>query len=444
MSVFLTSVRVPPLVALYSEDCRLPNVGTDYTRIGGPKRYIWNTEEKQVLYILSKHYSNKANDLWKVYLAYFYNRYRQSKKPRRSAWETMRLCNLYPTRYRVWWNVATTARIKQLLEDIAHSVDIRLLSATQGTLKKPVMTPRKRGSPASSTSSSGNGSWQSDRSDPTKKPRTPKKQQYKLAGGLLTPPSSRKQKASQEDRPIPPIAFRGLNGAEGFVAGSFMHDSPLVAQYPVDEQNYLRDLERHLGRDHQGHTLFAAADNAPVYGAIPSSQVLAVLPIDEVLQCMSATTAPFFLGKILAAKNTGAARRAVASSTRRKLDCNDGVALGRLMLLLGIPERYLRRVCWSLLADWWYPENKSDAWMSNDDFVRGLSEGYKELSPDFADLTADVHKRLPNGLIEGEASHQRSPATHLGFENFLADVEDAAFGGKIAGRSRRIGQFVEP
>ncbi|KAL8984298.1 MAG: hypothetical protein Q9177_004737 [Variospora cf. flavescens] len=381
---------------------------------------MWNPEEKQVLYILSKHYSNQANDLWKVYNAYFYISYRQSKKPRRSAWETMRLWNLNPTRYRVWWNAATTARVKRRLDDIAHSVDVRLLSAPQGTLKKLVTTPRKRASPAPSTSSSGNGSWQSDQSDPIEKPRTPKKQHYKLAGGLLTPPSSGKQNASQEYRPIPPIAFRafssisqGLNGAEGFVAGTFMHDSPLVAQYPVDEQNYLHDLERHLGRDHQ------------VYGAIPSSQVLAVLPINEVLRCMSATTAPFFIGKILAAKNTGAARRAVASSTRRKLDGNDGVAFGRLMLLLGIPERHLRRVCWSLLADWWYPEHKSDAWMSNDDFVRGLSEGYKQFSPDFADLD-----RLPNGLIEGEASHQRSPATQLGFESFLADVENAAFGGR--------------
>ncbi|KAI4129823.1 MAG: hypothetical protein LQ341_006528, partial [Variospora aurantia] len=469
------------------EDCRLPNVGTDYTRIGGPKRYIWNPEEKQVLYILSKHYSNQANDLWKVYNAYFYIRYRQSKKPRRSAWETMRLWNLNPTRYRVWWNAATTARVKQRLDDIAHSVDVRLLSAPQGTLKKLVTTPRKRASPAPSTSSSGNGSWQSDQSDPIEKPRTPKKQHYKLAGGLLTPPSSGKQNASQEYRPIPPIAFRafssisqGLNGAEGFVAGTFMHDSPLVAQYPVDEQNYLHDLERHLGRDHQGHTPFVsvsakllrvfhhalrrtrsiqgeptewklaviqlsavpslvravwdleAGEHAPkskgewvVYGAIQSSQVLAVLPIDKVLRCMSATTAPFFVGKILAAKNTGAARRAVASSTRRKLDGNDGIAFGRLMLLLGIPERHLRRVCWSLLADWWYPEHKADAWMSNDDFVQGLSEGYKQLSPDFADLD-----RLPNGLIEGEASHQRSPATQLGFENFLADVENTAFGGR--------------
>ncbi|KAL9018722.1 MAG: hypothetical protein Q9185_003952 [Variospora sp. 1 TL-2023] len=263
MSVFLKSVRVPPLAALYSEDCRLPNVGTDYTRIGGPKRYMWNPEEKQVLYILSKHYSNKANDLWKVYIAYFYVRYQQSKKPRRSAWETMRLCNLYPTRYRVWWNAATTARLKQRLEDIAHSLDVRLLSAIQGTPRKPLTTPRKRGSPAPSTSSSGNESWQSHQSDP--KPRTPKKQQYKLAGGLLTPPSSRKQKALQQDRPIPPIAFRafssisqGLNGAEGFVAGSFIHDSTLPAQYPIDEKNYLRDLERHLGRDHQGYTPFVS------------------------------------------------------------------------------------------------------------------------------------------------------------------------------------------
>lgn len=44
MSVFLKSVRVPSLASLYGEDCRLPNVGMDYTRIGGPRRYTWNPE----------------------------------------------------------------------------------------------------------------------------------------------------------------------------------------------------------------------------------------------------------------------------------------------------------------------------------------------------------------------------------------------------------------
>lgn len=164
--------------------------------------------EKQVLYILSKHYSNKANDLWKVYLAYFYNRYRQSKRPRRSAWETMRAWNLYPTRYHVWWNAATTARQKHRLEVIAHSIDVHLQSVTQ---MKPVATPRKRVPQAPSSSSSSDGGWQSDQSDTTRKPQTPHKQQYSLVGGLLTPPSSRKQKASQNQRPIPPIAFRGTS-----------------------------------------------------------------------------------------------------------------------------------------------------------------------------------------------------------------------------------------
>ncbi|KAL9049590.1 MAG: hypothetical protein Q9206_005447 [Seirophora lacunosa] len=438
--------------------------------------------EKQVLYLLSKHYSNKSNDLWKVYLAYFYKRYRQSKKPRRSAWETMRAWNLSPTRYHVWWNAATTARLKHRIEDIAHSIDVHLLSATQ---MKPVATPRKRAPQAPNSSSSSDGGWQSDRSDTTRKRCTPHKQQYSLAGGLLTPPSSRKQKASQKQRHIPPIAFRGMNGTEGFVAGSFMHAPFPAAHFPVDEHNYLFDLERHLGREHQGHTPFIsvsetllrvlhhalrrirsnhgepkdwklaviqlaavpslvkavwdldAGEHAPrargewvVYGAIPSSQVLAVLPMDKVLQCMSVTTAPFFIDKVQAAKNTGAARRAVASDTKRTVDYNDGVAFGRLLLLLGIPERHLRQVCWSLLADWWYPENKRSAWASNVGFTQGLNEGYKEPSSDYADLTTDAHESLPNSLMELEAGQQGSSATHLGFDDFLADMERAAFGGR--------------
>lgn len=152
--------------------------------------------------------------------------------------------------------------------------------------------------------------------------------------------------------------------------------------------------------------------------------------MDKVLQCMSVTTAPFFIDKVQAAKNTGAARRAVASDTKRTVDYNDGVAFGRLLLLLGIPERHLRQVCWSLLADWWYPENKRSAWASNVGFTQGLNEGYKEPSSDYADLTTDAHESLPNSLMELEAGQQGSSATHLGFDDFLADMERAAFGGR--------------
>lgn len=49
---------------------------------------------------------------------------------------------------------------------------------------------------------------------------------------------------------------QGMNGTEGFVAGSFMHGPSPAAHFPVDEHNYLFDLERHLGRQHQGHTPF--------------------------------------------------------------------------------------------------------------------------------------------------------------------------------------------
>lgn len=51
---------------------------------------------------------------------------------------------------------------------------------------------------------------------------------------------------------------QGTDGADGFVAGTFVHTGQPIPQFPVDEQSYLLDLERHLGRKHQGYTPFVS------------------------------------------------------------------------------------------------------------------------------------------------------------------------------------------
>ncbi|KAL8918234.1 MAG: hypothetical protein Q9208_007462 [Pyrenodesmia sp. 3 TL-2023] len=281
MPVIFSHVQVPSLGALYWEDGRLPNNGADYTRIGGPRRYLWSREEKRVLYILSKFYKNGVVDLWRVFNACFTDKYRQSPRPRRSAWNTMRVWNLDPRRYSVWWGAATTARFKAQIEQQALRIGIRLQPVLKGD-PKSTHSRKRRSSQSPSSTSNSDGDWDTNDTEDAgllglpggmiKKnpriPQTPRSKHPQLARSLPTPPSSqsfsRKVAPAWIVRPsIPPIAFRafssdsqGLNGSEGFVAGSFVQAPWSEAQAPTNEAEYLKDLERHLAREHSGCTPF--------------------------------------------------------------------------------------------------------------------------------------------------------------------------------------------
>ncbi len=218
---------MPTLSSLYQEDPRLPNTGADYSRIGGPRRYKWSPEEKQILYVLSRYYKNEAVEVWKVFLSFFAETYRHSVRPRKSAWNTMRQWNMNPVRYSVWWGATTTTRIKAQLEREALKIGVRLQLVLKGDLKAR-HSKKRRSSRSSSITSEGDGVWYSKDTEDTdyasvrgqivkKNPRTlqtPRSGFIKSAGGLPTAPSSqrvpRKVAPAWIARPsIPPIAFRG-------------------------------------------------------------------------------------------------------------------------------------------------------------------------------------------------------------------------------------------
>lgn len=103
------------------------------------------------------------------------------------------------------------------------------------------------------------------------------------------------------------------------------------------------------------------ANNTSVYGGITSSQVLSVLTMDELLQTMSQTTAPFQMHKVQEARNTRSARTAFAPFTQRVLIHDDGIAIGVLLSRLGIPGRYIEHMCSMILWDWKFPEERDNA-----------------------------------------------------------------------------------
>ena len=213
MSTYLSYICVPSLSSLYIKDGRLPDVGNDYSRISRPKSHRWSPEEKQVLFILNKYYANKSVDLWKIFCAHFQKRYQRLPKPRRTAWESMRNFNAHPSRYIVSWSLATTERLRVLLEHEASTINIILLPSAQNCYqKKTLVFKRRRFTPTPSASSSSLEAISTQKA--LAHPVTPDTQRLSQWNGLLTPPSSgqitqKRGKQSVIHRQIPRIAFRG-------------------------------------------------------------------------------------------------------------------------------------------------------------------------------------------------------------------------------------------
>ncbi|KAL8857921.1 MAG: hypothetical protein Q9178_005540 [Gyalolechia marmorata] len=316
-------------------------------------------------------------------------------------------------------------------------------------------------------------------------------------------------------RVVPSIAFRafdkhsqGVNGIDGFVAGMFVGSTSIPE--PPNQTEYLYELERHLAPRHSGPTPFisvsqylmrviihayrlerekgrqitgwsiavvnlsrlepsakevktlAAGYNARrafgewvVYGSIPASNVLSVMPLNHLVNVMSNTIPPFHVNELIKAQKISDARTAMAVSVTRQLTYNDGLAMGQLLLCLGIPKRYVDEITGSMLYDWKSPEFDKGAWKNNEGFVRGrdrafstgLAVGFVELSS--ADLEHDgvgLHEitgtdtsadddakvlsssHTTNGNYDDETTGGAAFTGGTSFSDFLRQLEEAAFG----------------
>ncbi|KAI4252832.1 MAG: hypothetical protein L6R42_007817, partial [Xanthoria sp. 1 TBL-2021] len=468
-------VRIPSLSSLYVQDGRLPNVGAaDYSRIPRLRRHKWTAEEKQVLYLLNGNYDNPSGELWRIFNAHFRERRRHWLGPRKTAWETMRVFNIYPLRYRVWWTDSVSRRVETELARTALSIGIQLLPKYDDIPPIPIRRRRKRmslcGPSSVSTVEIGLQSLRSTSPEQSTVRRnlfgvhsTPSAKRATVTNGLLTPPPTAKKNRKWKSRvrtnaPVPSIAFRafnshsqGINGTNGFIAGMFVNSTSIPD--PPTEKEYLAELHRHLEKHHSGPTPFISVSpylmrviihayrrdreegqrtdwsvavialskvtsdvkavwelnagfNATmafgewvVHGCIPASNVLCVVPLSRLVQAMSSTIPPFHIGELAVARNLSRARKAMATAINRQLDYQDGLAVGRVLLCLGIPGWYTDEVTSEMLRDWRfpegafpgqrnvpYPERRDEAWRANGGFLRGRREGFRTMMGGFCEL----------------------------------------------------------
>ena len=215
---------------------------------------------------------------------------------------------------------------------------------------------------------------------------------------------------------------------------------------------------------------FADHDGGPVYGEIPPENVLCVTPLSRLVAVMSSTTAPFYINELTAAKNLRRAREAMAPAIGgRSLTYEDGVAIGRVLSLLGIPMRYADEVTSEILRDWRFMEGgwlgrgkrgggfeekgEKEKWMGNEGFLRGRGKGFGDVVGEWRELEGvmdDGSARdqedetryggdgegtydadfdpcpIAAGLDNGAREHSSDLDTTT-FGGFLQEMEEAAF-----------------
>ncbi|KAL8964960.1 MAG: hypothetical protein Q9183_004115 [Haloplaca sp. 2 TL-2023] len=187
-----------------------------------------------------------------------------------------------------------------------------------------------------------------------------------------------------------------------------------------------------------------------VWGGIPASAVLKVVRMADLLAVMGQHAETFLMETMLSTKNTRQARIAIGPLVDRRLSNDDGIAIGRLLLLFGIPERYIVHAVQNLLFDWRYPECQQSAWKTNQTFVKGCNDAYHSTASDFQTLIevkddpgSHLKDRVPQSRLFNStaehvelldltfpaiAEHQNSAVLGTTFADFLSEVEEAVFG----------------
>lgn len=174
---------------------------------------------------------------------------------------------------------------------------------------------------------------------------------------------------------------------------------------------------------------------------------------------MSATAPPFHIDELRVATNLRQARAAMAVHVNRKLTFEDGVAVGRVLLCLGIPKRDVDEVTGDMVRDWRFPEGApfagrkqgkglavgdcggEEGWRGNGGFLRGREEGFADVSEGFWELEEGVKEEELEGegegcgagvferpMVEDDVAVRAPAGDGATFWGFLEELEAAAFG----------------
>ena len=207
---FFNYVKVPSLSEAYNVDERVPDVGANYPKHPFLRRHKWKAEEKEVLVLLRSVYSNSSMDLFKVFMRYFHFENSPWNCPRPKAWDAM-----WSFLRQSYNPIERTAGKIASIEAAAFEIGVRLnLQNGQSHL---TITQRHRYQTFYDWSSVEPEYGDNSLEAVSSFCRTPRREEYVLPTGLMTPPSTSKRilkefrtrRSDNHSIVKPPIVFRG-------------------------------------------------------------------------------------------------------------------------------------------------------------------------------------------------------------------------------------------
>ncbi|KAK0516206.1 hypothetical protein JMJ35_000809 [Cladonia borealis] len=327
---------------------------------------------------------------------------------------------------------------KNAIEQTATELGIRLIERSLGALprglkppKKPRTVKRKAVALEEDTDflSEHESARQASkkRQHPEPLPQTPKRHNNLSArDGLLTPPATSSQQSIPTSSRLPPVAYRAFSSEsqgsyspeEGFRAGAFV-DSEVPLPPEPQSQEYIEEAKRivraihralKLGpdaaicvlsldlADAEGRVQSASAlklrqlvnhfyipfNEFLVYGKIPPSAILSVLPISKLLAAIPSIPSDPDIFKILILRDSKSLRsgRIAHEKARLPLSYGVGYAVGKFAQCLGIPhvQPIWEYVVTNWVVDFRFGEGLTrwNEWEDlNDIFRNAVEQGYR-------------------------------------------------------------------
>lgn len=158
-----------------------------------------------------------------------------------------------------------------------------------------------------------------------------------------------------------------------------------------------------------------------IWGEVAENAITSCQSIAQILSTMpiNGDGCPFYMDTISSSKYSTTARNQI-KKIQTPLTLSTGQAVGNLLRSLRIPLIHLDDAVHSVICDWEFNASKSGRWRKNNDFMKGVHEGFRNGIPRVESGMKHSADNVPKKNYPSNNYHKKSSDNDLIFE----DTED--------------------